>query len=67
MSVPDLAPAEALPLPDGSVDYFVSRVALPCTDIPAALTEAARVLVPGDFRSVRVTTGRHFLIEATRR
>jgi ubiquinone/menaquinone biosynthesis C-methylase UbiE len=132
-----VALAEALPLPDGSVDYYVSRVALPYTDIPAALTEAARVLVPGgrlwitlhpvsmtfsalvgaarrgrikevlrrvivlmnglafhlfgtsrrlfgirdswqgksrmtrelekDFKGVRVTTGRHFLIEATRR
>lgn len=132
-----VAPAEHLPLADGSVDCYVSRVALPYTDIRSALREAARVLVPGgrlwvtlhpvsmtfaeigaaarrgrprefvrrvivllnglafhlfgssrrilgirdswqgasrmrrelarDFRDVRVTTGRHFLIEATRR
>ena len=132
-----VAPAEKLPLPDGSVDLYVSRVALPYTDIPEALREAARVLVPGgrlwvtlhpvsmtfaelgsaarrakikevvrrmvvlmnglafhlfgssrtflgirdswqsasrmtralakDFTDIRVTTGRHFLIEATRR
>lgn len=132
-----VAPAEALPLPDGVVDFYVSRVALPYMDIPVALKEAARVLVPGgrlwvtlhplsmtigeignavrqkrfrefigrgvvllngltfhwfgisprllgvkdswqstsrmkrelqkDFRDVRVTSGRHFLIEATRR
>jgi ubiquinone/menaquinone biosynthesis C-methylase UbiE len=132
-----VAPAEHLPLADGAVDFYVSRVALPYTDIPAALTEAARVLVPGGrlwvtlhpismtlgemgdavrrgsikgfvrrtivllnglafhyfgasgrflgvreswqsasrmtrelekyFKDVRVTTGRHFLIEATRR
>ena len=42
-----VAPAEKLPLPDGSVDLYVSRVALPYTDIPRALREAARVLVPG--------------------
>lgn len=42
-----IAPAEALPLPGGSVDVYVSRVALPYTDIPAALAEAARVLVRG--------------------
>lgn len=41
------APAEALPLPDRSVDLYVSRVTLPYTDIPAALNEAARVLIPG--------------------
>lgn len=132
-----VAPAEHLPLPDGAVDFYVSRVALPYTDIRSALSEAARVLVPGgslwitlhpasmtlgemgdavrrgrikgfvrrtvvllnglafhlsgtskrllgvrdswqsasrmkrelekNFRDVRVTTGRHFLIEATRR
>ena len=42
-----VAPAEQLPLPDGAVDLYVSRVALPYTDIPAAVDEAARVLVPG--------------------
>jgi ubiquinone/menaquinone biosynthesis C-methylase UbiE len=42
-----LAPAEALPLADGAVDWYVSRVALPYTNIPAALNEAARVLVRG--------------------
>jgi len=42
-----VAPAEKLPLPNASVDLYVSRVALPYTDIPAALAEAARVLVPG--------------------
>lgn len=132
-----VAPAEKLPLPDGSVDLYVSRVALPYTDVPKALREAARVLVSGgrlwvtlhplsmtfaelgsaarrgrakevvrrvvvlmnglvfhyfgssrsflgirdswqsvsrmtrvlekDFTDIRVTTGRHFLIEATRR
>ena len=41
------ASAEALPLPDRSVDLYVSRVTLPYTDIPAALDEAARVLIPG--------------------
>jgi SAM-dependent methyltransferase len=38
--------AEDLPLPDGAVDMYVSRVALPYTDIRRALGEAARVLVP---------------------
>ena len=42
-----VAPAEALPLPDASVDLYVSRVALPYTNIRGALNEAARVLVPG--------------------
>jgi|SRR5688572_16598223 len=42
-----VAPAERIPLPDGSVDFYVSRVALPYADIPKALGEAARVLVPG--------------------
>jgi SAM-dependent methyltransferase len=42
-----VAPAEKIPLPDGSVDFYVSRVTLPLADIPAALREAARVLVPG--------------------
>jgi SAM-dependent methyltransferase len=39
--------AEKLSLPDRSVDFYVSRVALPYTGIQAALREAARVLVPG--------------------
>lgn len=42
-----VAPAERLPLPDRSVDFYVSRVTIPLTDIPKALEEAARVLVPG--------------------
>ena len=42
-----VAPAEKIPLPDGSVDLYVSRVALPYADIRKALGEAARVLVPG--------------------
>ncbi|HEY5546116.1 MAG TPA: class I SAM-dependent methyltransferase [Gemmatimonadaceae bacterium] len=42
-----VAPAEQLPLPGGSVDFYVSRVTIPLTNIPEALQEAARVLVPG--------------------
>ena len=42
-----VAPAEKIPLPDGSVDFYVSRVTLPYADIRVALEEAARVLVPG--------------------
>lgn len=42
-----VAPAERLPLPDNSVDLYVSRVSLPYADIPAALREASRVLAPG--------------------
>ena len=42
-----VAPAEKLPLPDASVDLYVSRVVLPYADIPQALREAARVLVRG--------------------
>jgi SAM-dependent methyltransferase len=41
-----VAPAERLPLTDGVVDLYVSRVSLPYADIRLALTEAARVLVP---------------------
>lgn len=40
-----VAPAEQLPLPDGCVDLYVSRVSLPYADIRVALAEAARVLV----------------------
>lgn len=42
----EVCSAERLPLADGSVDVYVSRVALPYTDIRSALEEAARVLVP---------------------
>lgn len=42
-----VAPAEKLPLPDQSVDCYVARVTLQVANIPAALREAARVLVPG--------------------
>ena len=42
-----VAPAEKIPLPDGSVDFYVSRVTLPYADMREALKEAARVLVPG--------------------
>lgn len=42
-----VAAAERLPLPDRSVDLYVSRVSFPYTNIRAALREAARVLVPG--------------------
>ena len=42
-----VAPAEKIPLPDGSVDCYLSRVALPYAEIPKALGEAARVIVPG--------------------
>lgn len=42
------APAEALPLPDASIDYAVATLVL-CTvvDQPRALAELRRVLVPG--------------------
>lgn len=42
------APAERLPVPDGSIDAFVSTLVL-CTarDVPGALAEARRVLRPG--------------------
>jgi len=39
--------AESLPYSDASFDVVVSRLALPYTDIPQALTEIRRVLVPG--------------------
>jgi SAM-dependent methyltransferase len=42
-----VAPAGNPPLPNASFGVYVSRVALLCTDIPAALAEAARVLMPG--------------------
>jgi SAM-dependent methyltransferase len=42
-----VAAGERLPLADRSVDLYVSRVSFPYMDIPAALGEAARVLVPG--------------------
>ena len=42
------APAEALPLPDGSIDAVVSSLVLCTTPDPArALAEVRRVLVPG--------------------
>jgi ubiquinone/menaquinone biosynthesis C-methylase UbiE len=42
------APADALPVPDGSVDTVVASLVL-CTvpDVPAALAEVRRVLAPG--------------------
>jgi len=43
----EVAPAEALPLPDRAVDLYVARLSLPYADLPAALREAARVLVAG--------------------
>jgi ubiquinone/menaquinone biosynthesis C-methylase UbiE len=42
-----LAPAESLPFPSGSFDRVISNVALPYMDIPKALAEVRRVLVPG--------------------
>lgn len=41
------AAAERLPFPDASFDLVLSRVALPYTNIPEALSEAARVLRAG--------------------
>lgn len=41
------ATAEALPFGDSEFDLVASRVALPYTDIPAALREIRRVLRPG--------------------
>jgi ubiquinone/menaquinone biosynthesis C-methylase UbiE len=38
--------AEALPLPSGSVDHLVCRVALPYTVIPRAVAEISRCLAP---------------------
>jgi ubiquinone/menaquinone biosynthesis C-methylase UbiE len=42
------APADALPVPDASVDTVVASLVL-CTvpDVPAALAEVRRVLAPG--------------------
>jgi ubiquinone/menaquinone biosynthesis C-methylase UbiE len=42
-----LASAESLPFRDASFDRVVSSVALPYMNIPKALAEARRVLVPG--------------------
>ncbi|HEX6942327.1 MAG TPA: class I SAM-dependent methyltransferase [Gemmatimonadaceae bacterium] len=42
-----VASGERLPLPDRSVDLYVSRVSFPYMNIRAAVAEAARVLVPG--------------------
>jgi ubiquinone/menaquinone biosynthesis C-methylase UbiE len=39
--------AEALPFPESSFGRVVSSVAMPYTDIPVALAEIRRVLVPG--------------------
>jgi len=41
------APAEKLPLPDGSVDAVISTTAFHFFDQPAALAEFHRVLAPG--------------------
>lgn len=38
--------AEALPFPDATFDVVISRLALPYTDLPRAVAEARRVLVP---------------------
>lgn len=38
------AKAESLPIPSASVDWYVSRVALPYTDVRQSLAEAGRVL-----------------------
>lgn len=42
-----VSPAERIPLEDASIDTAYSKVALPYTDIPAALCEIRRVLKPG--------------------
>jgi SAM-dependent methyltransferase len=39
--------AESLPFQSGLFDLVISRVALPYTDLPLALSEIARVLKPG--------------------
>lgn len=39
--------AEVLPIASSTVDLVISRVALPYTDVPAALREIGRVLRPG--------------------
>jgi ubiquinone/menaquinone biosynthesis C-methylase UbiE len=41
------ARGEELPFPDASFDRVISAVALPYMDIPKALAEVRRVLVPG--------------------
>ncbi|MGH9393379.1 MAG: class I SAM-dependent methyltransferase, partial [Terriglobales bacterium] len=38
--------AEAVPLPDASVDHVICRVALPYCDVATAIAEIARVLRP---------------------
>ena len=42
-----IAPAEALPFPDGSFDVVVSRQGIQFMELPAAVREMARVLRPG--------------------
>lgn len=42
-----IAPGESLPYPDNHFDYLFCRVALPYMNIPRALHEFARVLIPG--------------------
>lgn len=42
-----LAAGEALPFPDNSFDFVISRVALPCMRIVDAVREISRVLRPG--------------------
>jgi ubiquinone/menaquinone biosynthesis C-methylase UbiE len=39
--------AESLPFADGSFDFVVSKVAMPYVNIPVALREIHRVLIPG--------------------
>lgn len=41
------ARGESLPFRDGSFDFVLSRVALPYMNIPAALQEMRRVMIPG--------------------
>ena len=42
-----VAPAESLPVPSGTVDLAISRVALPYTDLRQSVAELARVVKPG--------------------